>query len=658
MAHVSLYRRYRPGRFEALRGQEHIVKALTNAVATDSASHAYLFSGPRGTGKTSTARILAKALNCTDLHDGEPCGVCESCRAIEAGSSYDLFELDAASNNGVDAMRELISRTAVGSPGRTKVYILDEVHMLSPAASNALLKTVEEPPEHVTFVLATTDPQKVLPTIRSRTQHFEFRLLTAVELDDYVRWIITDAGLALDDSSIAQVVRQGRGSARDTLSALDLAVAAGGLADRGEPIDGVLAAMAERDVGAAILAVADAMAQGREPRVLAEALLATLRDAMLLSVGADTALLSDLDRERLGDLARRLGTPTITRGLESLGAAIVDMRQASDPRVPLEVALIRLCDPALDTSMASLVERIEKLERLGRNAPSSSAPPPPPLPAVDVASPDPSAPLAPSAPSAGTRPARGGEPRPAADARNELARAPRPAPPIPPARGGASRATATPASVPASAPPTPVSTSPSEPAPSRDAASTAPAAAQVPESGPATPAPTPAAAGELPSRDELESAMSGQVLASLRGIAKAIYSGGRFVDVDDGVAVFALNNAATRDRAERVRVDVEQALASHFGRPVPLRLIDEQAAPTGRTTSTAPSGDVAAPSVAPANETPPAEAAKADDDPDEDETIELSDVADLEDAPSQVSGGVDRLVQAFPGAVVVEPEDS
>ena len=171
MAHQSLYRRYRPKRFAELRGQDHVSRALRNALTSETVGHAYLFSGPRGTGKTTTARLLAKALNCTNLQDGEPCGVCESCVAMEAGSSYDLFELDAASNNRVETMRDLVSSAAVGSPGRRKVYILDEVHMLSSGAANTLLKTLEEPPDHVVFVLATTGPEKVLPTIRSRTQH-------------------------------------------------------------------------------------------------------------------------------------------------------------------------------------------------------------------------------------------------------------------------------------------------------------------------------------------------------------------------------------------------------------------------------------------------------------------------------------------------------
>ena len=193
----SLYRRFRPQRFEEVLGQQHVSMALRNAVREGRVGHAYLFSGPRGTGKTSTARILAKALNCADVRDGEPCGRCPSCVEIARGASLDVHELDAASNNGVDAMRDLVAHAALGTPGRWKVYIVDEVHMLSTAASNALLKTLEEPPGHVVFVLATTDPQKVLPTIRSRTQHFEFRLLGPDVLAGLLDDVSRAAGLQL-----------------------------------------------------------------------------------------------------------------------------------------------------------------------------------------------------------------------------------------------------------------------------------------------------------------------------------------------------------------------------------------------------------------------------------------------------------------------------
>src|SRR2546421_8698985 len=244
------------------------MRALRNAVRESTVSHAYLFSGPRGTGKTSSARILAKALNCESPIDGEPDCTCEPCLAVEAGRSMDVVELDAASNNGVDAMRDLVARVALGSGGRAKVYIVDEVHMLSPAAANALLKTLEEPPSHVTFVLATTDPQKVLPTIRSRTQHFEFRLLPADLLAEHLRWVKREAGLEVADEAIELVARRGSGSARDALSALDQAAAAGSVEDDAAPVGELAEALAEHDAARALVAVAERCAAGHDPRQL------------------------------------------------------------------------------------------------------------------------------------------------------------------------------------------------------------------------------------------------------------------------------------------------------------------------------------------------------------------------------------------------------
>src|SRR5438128_11304573 len=277
MAYQSLYRRYRPQRFGELRGQDHVSRTLRNAVRENRVSHAYLFSGPRGTGKTSSARILAKALNCVSPTDGEPCGVCRSCVEVEAGTSLDVHELDAASNNGVDAMRDLVARAALGTPGRWKVYIVDEVHMLSAAASNALLKTLEEPPGHVVFVLATTDPQKVLPTIRSRTQHFEFRLLAADVLAEHLRWVAHDAGLDVPAEAIDLVARRGNGSVRDALSALDQAAAAGGVEEEAAPVDELVEALCDRDAGRALVAVAERVGAGHDPRQLARDVLEHLR---------------------------------------------------------------------------------------------------------------------------------------------------------------------------------------------------------------------------------------------------------------------------------------------------------------------------------------------------------------------------------------------
>jgi DNA polymerase-3 subunit gamma/tau len=325
----SLYRRFRPSTFGEVRGQDHVVLALRNAVRDGRVAHAYLFSGPRGTGKTSTARILAKALNCTDLHDGEPCGVCSSCVEITRGTSLDVHELDAASNNGVDAMRDLVSRAALGSPGRQKVYIVDEVHMLSTAASNALLKTLEEPPAHVIFVLATTDPQKVLPTIRSRTQHFEFRLLGPDTLSELLAQVRTDANLDVGDDALDLAVRRGRGSARDALSILDQVAASDAAVDDDLPeLDEVVEALAERDVERALVAVAHLTAAGFSPQQLTVDLVDHLRQGFLALVAPDLVTVAGAERDVLAARAGRVGLATLVRAMEDLGRAGRPARRA------------------------------------------------------------------------------------------------------------------------------------------------------------------------------------------------------------------------------------------------------------------------------------------------------------------------------------------
>ncbi len=363
MAHQSLYRRYRPRRFSEVIGQEHVVRALRNAVRDDRVGHAYLFSGPRGTGKTSSARILAKVLNCDAPVDGEPCGVCASCVAVDSGVSFDVHELDAASNNGVDAMRDLVERAMLGASGRSKVYILDEVHMLSRAAEAALLKTLEEPPSHVVFVLATTDPQKVSPTIRSRTQHLEFHLVAADELERHVRHVVDDAGLDVDDAAVEAVVSQGGGSVRDTLSALDQVVAAGGGAPDIEPLDELVESLIARDPGRALAGAAAAIRHGRDPRALTENLIAQLRDLFLSLMARELVQLPDRRATVVADQAERLGAATTVRGMEVLGEVLVEMRHAPDPRVLVEVALVRLTSPAADSSIGALAARIERLEQ-------------------------------------------------------------------------------------------------------------------------------------------------------------------------------------------------------------------------------------------------------------------------------------------------------
>ena len=378
---TSLYRRFRPGRFCELRGQDHIVRALQGAVRNDRISHAYLFSGPRGTGKTTTARILAKALNCEQPVDGDACNTCASCVAITRGSSLDVIELDAASNNGVDDIREITAGAWHGTPGRWKVYIFDEVHQLSKSASAALLKTLEEPPQHVIFVLATTDPHKVLPTIRSRTQHLEFRLLAGETLSTLLHDVQGAAGLTADDATIDAAVRLGRGSARDALSALDQLIATGALSETQPSFDGLFGALSDNDAVAALRALAVLSGEGWDPEQLSESFAAELRQAFLLQVAPDVADAVDADRARLTDWGSRLGLARTVRALETIGRTMREMKSAPEKIVLLEVALVRLVTPDLDSTYQALDERLTRLEHSSQSAPPP--PPPPPRPAAD-----------------------------------------------------------------------------------------------------------------------------------------------------------------------------------------------------------------------------------------------------------------------------------
>ena len=362
MAVQSLYRRYRPRRFDELKGQEHVVRALQNAVINHREGQAYLFSGPRGTGKTSTARILAKVLNCEEPENGEPCGICNSCGAIDSGNSYDVLELDAASNNGVENMRDLIERSSLGNPGRHRVFILDEVHMLSKPAEAALLKTLEEPPPHVVFVLATTDPQKVSETIRSRTQHLQFHLLPMHDLDQHVRWVIKDANLKVSEAAIAQVLTQGGGSARDTLSALELVAAGGGEADEQLSPDEFVEAIIDRDPGRALGATAAAIQRGADPRMLAEEVVRQLRECFLSLMAPDLVQLPEQRKTLVADQARRMGASTVVRAIEVLGEILIEMRHAPDARLLIEVALVKLTSVNNANDNSSLIARIERLE--------------------------------------------------------------------------------------------------------------------------------------------------------------------------------------------------------------------------------------------------------------------------------------------------------
>jgi len=684
MAYQSLYRRYRPQKFSEVRGQDHLVRALRNAVVDGRVGHAYLFSGPRGTGKTSTARILAKVLNCENAVDGEPCGVCASCQAIEHGSSFDVFELDAASNNGVEAIRSLIERAQLGSPGRTKVYILDEVHMLSSGASNALLKTLEEPPDHVVFVLATTDPQKVLPTIKSRTQHFVVNLLSAGELQALAEYIVADAGLDVTAEAIDYVVRVGAGSARDMESALDQVAAAGGIPDDGDALDDLVEALCERDTGRALLAVDTAMSTGRTPRVLGENLIGRLRDVFLAAMKSDLSRLPERDRERVMSQAERLGPGGATRALEVLGDAFVGIADAPDQRIPLEVALVRLTKAEADHSLASIVERLERLERGGAGggaAPSqrgsaaspqahvhphveaaeredeaaTHAPPGDPAalvdalgadsgPAPELSEDDRGAPFD-SATSADGEPGQG----PAHLARQQLAKRQSPGGPK---RSAPKKAAAAPA---AAAGPPPKRTAGSAPTASRPAPAAAGAGAASESREPAatepvtiasTPTPTPAPApvpppaaatagraapGSSPTLDMLSGAWESTILDTLSQRVKSRYRAGRFVEAGDGVAQYGLPNSIHANRCEEGRPEVEAALAAHFGVPVTVTIVVD--------------GDAPPPPV------PGRPAPLRDDDPDD------VDMSELVDADATATSSIDRIAEVFPGVEAVEVRD-
>lgn len=527
MATQSLYRRYRPRRFSEVKGQEHVVRSLRNAVINHREGQAYMFSGPRGTGKTTSARILAKVLNCDNPQDGEPCCECPSCLAVERGTSYDVHELDAASNNGVEAMRDLIEKASLGTPGRHKVYILDEVHMLSKAAEAALLKTLEEPPPHVVFVLATTDPQKVSETIRSRTQHLQFHLLPMDVMEDHIRWLAGDAGIELTDAALQSVLRQGGGSARDTVSALELVASGGGEPLEITPLDEFVEAFIEKDPGRALTVVAAAVQQGRDARTLAEDIVRHLRDCFLSLMAPELVQLPTQRAAEVSALAQRLGAAAIVRAMERIGEILVEMRHAPDPRLLLEVALVQLTHEASSGDLSVVLERLDRLEhQIAAGAAAAPAGRPAP---VDPAT---------------GRVALGGR------ARREPADAPAPAP--------------APAAAPAEAP-RPATAAPSpEPVPD-------------PTPAPAAAPPQPAAQA-TPAGDAAAARWAEEIAPLLKGLARPMFSAARLVGVRDGALTFAVQNEATRAKTQQHAGDAEAAIAKVLGVKVPVVVVVDGAA--------------------------------------------------------------------------------
>jgi DNA polymerase-3 subunit gamma/tau len=587
----SLYRRFRPQRFADLRGQDLVATTLRNAVRDGRTVHAYLFSGPRGTGKTSTARILAKALNCEQPEGGEPCGRCSSCVSIASGSSLDVIELDAASNNGVEAMRELVARTSLATPGERRVYIIDEVHMLSAAASNTLLKTLEEPPAHVAFVLATTDPQKVLPTIRSRTQHFEFRLFEQSVLQDLLSDVAREAALELPEDAIEAAARRGRGSARDALSALDQVAASGTIEPYETDVAAIVEAIAVQDAAMGLKAVGEAIQRGIDPQRLAGELVEALREQFLAGVALQGRGPADG-----GEGYRRLLLPPArcTRALELVGKAIVDMKEALDPRTTLDVAVMRVTHPGLDDDTTALLDRIERLERRLADLEQAGG-----------------------GRSLGTMPPRRG---PDDSTDNASAR---------PALGAYAKA---------------ARSSEGQPPP-------LPTVGERNGDGAAADAPSDM---RLPTRDDLVTAWADSILPALKPRARAVYAVGRWIAMRDGTAVFALPNEAHVEHASPLRGDVAHAISAHFGAAVSLELVSESGAEASIESGQAQSpAEETAPSTA--KGAGPVRSLSSGGEPDDSTTADgCESPLELEGALGEphdpASWAEERLREVFPGA--------
>ncbi len=387
----ALYRKWRPRTFEDVVGQSHITDTLARQVREGKLSHAYLFTGTRGTGKTTCAKILARAVNCEHPVNGSPCNECAACRGIESGAVMDVLELDAASNNGVDQVRALRDE-AVYSPAavRKRVYIIDEVHMLSNAAFNALLKILEEPPEHLMFILATTEIHKVLPTIKSRCQQFAFKRISPTDIAQRLKYVAGEEGIPLTNEGAALLSRLADGGMRDAMSLLDQCatgqgelgeteiLAALGLAGNVETA-ALMADIAGHDAGAALERLDRLYAAGKDVGSLLNELSALTRDLLIRKTaprGGGGLLTGGYDEATLRSLSEKLNIPQLARNLGLLQSVGADLNRSANRRVDAELCLIRLCDESLDDSGPGLAARLARLEELvARGVPAAPAPP-------------------------------------------------------------------------------------------------------------------------------------------------------------------------------------------------------------------------------------------------------------------------------------------
>jgi DNA polymerase-3 subunit gamma/tau len=394
MRHVSLYRKWRPRTFDAIVGQDPVVRTLRRGIESGRVAHAYLFSGPRGTGKTSTAKVLGMSLNCVEGPTPDPDGTCESCRAIIKNSSLDVLEIDAASNRGIDEIRDLRDKVNLApAQGRMKVYIIDEVHMLTTEAFNALLKMLEEPPQHVIFVLATTEKHKVLPTIVSRCQSFDFRRPGVPILVEKLREISEAEGIEVESEALTVIAREGRGSFRDAEGLLDqLAsftdglIAAAGVKEflgsvGSEALLETTDALYERRAADALRVVDRLQNEGKDLSRFVGELLAHLRRLMLLPHAPEVALAEIGAEERAGleEQAGRIPTTEVVRVIEALGDSLSRTKRGGDPKLELELTFLKLTRDYTEPSVDALMRRLEVLEKAVANGAVASPPPAAPL---------------------------------------------------------------------------------------------------------------------------------------------------------------------------------------------------------------------------------------------------------------------------------------
>ena len=486
----ALYRKYRPQIFEDVVGQEQIERTIKNAIEQDKVSHAYLFCGPRGTGKTTTARLLAKALLCEKGPTPDPDGTCEDCQMIAEGVHPDVYELDAASRTGVENVREEIINRVQFAPtrGRYKVYIIDEVHMLSIAAFNALLKTLEEPPDHVVFILATTDPQKVPETIHSRCQRFDFRRISNESIVSRLGAVCVAEGVEFEGDALDLIAHHAGGGMRNALTSLEQTIAFGegkvtlavaermlGGVDSGD-LANIVQALGKRDAAACFNWVAEFVESGSDLAQFARELAQHVRNLYVMSLaGTDVALdVSASERRQLADELPLFGTDRLARMLQVLGDVMAELKTSTNPRLSFEIGCTRMVRPEGDLTLAALAERVEALERSGVAVASPAAA------AAPVSAPHPAA----AAPAAVTPAAAVAAPDPAAPAVPVPVAAPAAAPQVAPRPTAAERSAPAPASAPAM-PAAPAAPAPaaSAPAPS---AQVAPAPA-APAAGGASP---------------------------------------------------------------------------------------------------------------------------------------------------------------------------